>query len=138
MLRFLITLIDKMLQRESFLNIVDNTAVVTARCLSNKYSYVGDILTCSTRALRSINSRNKKLKLFSKGQIIKCVILSSCFPVKRFGNIIYRSQFNTACILQFRFKSFSPVGTRVKGIVFREVGSLQKFKKLLSLCEYTF
>lgn len=127
-----------MLQKETKIHIIDNTVVTSVKCLSSlkQVNGIGDVVVSSVQKLRTIKSKKKKLRLIKKGQIVHILILTQKAPKKRFGNIVYRSQLNTACLVTA--SDLTPIGSRLRGVLFREVSTLQRFRKLLSISEFIF
>lgn len=127
-----------MIYKETKLDIIDNTVVKTVKCLSGikAANFIGDIIVSSAQKTQPIKSKKKKLRLLKKGQILHVLILTTKSPTKRFGNIIYRSIKNTGCLVNY--PDLTPIGSRLRGIIFRETSTLLPFRKLLSISEFIF
>jgi large subunit ribosomal protein L14 len=69
-----------MIQKGSFLNVIDNSGAQKVECIQvvcgyrRRYGSLGDILCVSIKSLRSNRSKNSKVK---KGDVVKALIVRS-------------------------------------------------------------
>lgn len=124
-----------MIQKETYLNIIDNSGVKKVCCIHvyggyrKRYAYTGDIVLTSIKSMKKVSSESK----FKKGDIVRILILqtkqskSSFFhnkvkhyenagivvsPLKKImGTKIFGSVAST-----FRYSKFLKVVTLAKGL----------------------
>ena len=121
-----------MIQKESILQVVDNSGVKSIKCIGvfenskRIYSYVGDIIKASIQEVRS--NKQKKFS-FSKGEIVLAFILHSKSTTRRKNGQDFRFLKNGAIIID---KNKQPVGTRISSPLFKEFRD-RKLLKIISL-----
>lgn len=116
-----------MLQMESKIQIADNTGARVAKMIGvigkrTKVARVGDVITAHIR--ESIPTASIK-----KGEVVKCVIVRSAYPVRRGDGSVLRFDNNAAVIID---KDGNPKGTRIFGPVARELRE-KRYMKIVSL-----
>lgn len=127
-----------MLQSESFCTISDNTTVAFVKCILRKRIIIhfGSLCRASIQKIIPAPLIKKRLRVFKPGQLCLIVILTTRSPFRRCDSIKMCSTYNTGCLLA---SDFSPIGSRIKGIIFREIAFLRpKCRKLLSISEYIY
>lgn len=124
-----------MINVQAVLRVADNSGAIFAKCirLLNSSSRVGaqvsDMITVVVK--KSIIKKNiKKSKEVKKGQIFKAILLCSKFGVRRWGGFFLRAAITNVALLN---KYFLPMGTRLNGVVFRELRS--RLNKSISLAQ---
>ncbi len=117
-----------MIQKESYLNVADNSGAKKLRVIHimggfhKKYGTVGDIVVCSVRDVIP----NTGIK---KGEVVRAVIVRTKKPIKRPDGTYIRFDDNAAVLLD---KFNEPRGTRVFGPVAREIRE-KGYMKIVSL-----
>jgi large subunit ribosomal protein L14 len=127
-----------MINVEMIIRIADNSGALLGSCIrilkisSNSGAIPGQTITISVK--KNIFKKNiiKKSKIIVKGQICKALIIRSRKGLKRWGNFFIRSSSN-AIILLNRYDL--PYGTRLFGVIFREVKKKMKYSKIISLAD---
>jgi large subunit ribosomal protein L14 len=130
-----------MVNVETIIRIADNSGAIFGGCirilkLSHKLgAKTGETITISVK--KNIFKKNiiKKSKIIVKGQICKALIIRSVKGLKRWGNFFIRANNNAAILLN---KYDLPYGTRLFGVVFREIKKKIKYAKVISLADIVF
>jgi large subunit ribosomal protein L14 len=99
---------------------------------NNSGAKPGETITISVK--KNIFKKHiiKKSKIIIKGQICKALIIRSIKGIKRWGNFFLRSNTNAAILLN---RYDLPYGTRLFGIIFREIKKKMKYSKIISLAD---
>ena len=123
----------------TYLKIADNSGGLFAKCIGvSRISYnltiPGHIITVVIQRIIYKKNIVKKSKIISKGMICKALILRTKKGLRRWGNFFVRS-INNRIILINNF--FVPYGTRFFGTFFRELRTDLRFKRLVSVAQYT-
>jgi len=119
---------NKMIQKESRLNVADNSGAKEVLCISvlggskRRYASVGDLITVTVKS--AIPTSNIK-----KGTVTLAVIVRTTKEVRRKDGSYIRFDDN-ACVLLNNAKE--PVATRIFGPVARELREKQ-YMKIVSL-----
>ena len=123
-----------MIQQETRLEVADNSgaqSVGTIRVLggstrrqghTRRVASLGDIIVCSVK--KALPGSDVK-----KGDIVKCVIVRTAFPVRRSDGSYVRFDKNAVVIID---ENNNPRGTRIFGAVARELRE-KNFMKIVSL-----
>lgn len=121
-----------MIQKNSILNVVDNSGAKKVLCIQvlfgyrKRYGYVGDILTVSVKNMRKKRRMSSKVK---KGNVVRAIVVRSKSNIKDSFN--ERLSFNENSVVLIT-KQFKLIGTRIFGAVpafFRKT----KFLRIASL-----
>lgn len=119
-----------MIQKETNLVVADNSGAKSVRVFNlyggsvRKSSSVGDVVLASVKDAIP----NGKVK---KGQVVKCVIVRTTYPVQRADGSTIRFDDNACVIIN---DDNAPIGTRVFGPVARELRDKgEGFMKIVSL-----
>jgi len=117
-----------MIQNETRLKVADNTGakeLLVIRCLggSRRRSVsVGDVVVCTVKSATPTGQ-------VKKGDVVKCVIVRTVYPVRRDNGTYIRFDDNAAVIIK---DDKTPVGTRIFGPVAREIRE-KSYVKIASL-----
>lgn len=117
-----------MIQVQTILNVADNTGVKKIMCIKvlggskRRYAYIGDKIICSVKEVIPTS----KIK---KGTIVKAVIIRTAKEFSRKDGSYIRFDDNSVVLIG---KNNDPIGTRVFGVVARELRE-KKFIKIVSL-----
>jgi len=116
-----------MIQRQTKLNVSDNTGSKTLMCIgiigqNKKIAQIGDIIVCVVKS----SLPNMSIK---KSNIVKAVIIRTKKGIKRSDGSIIRFNENSAVLIN---ADRNPIGTRIFGPVPKEIRS-KKFIKIASL-----
>ena len=123
-----------MIQQETRLAVADNTGARIVGCIrvlggstrrqgyTRRTASVGDIIICSVK--RSLPGSEVK-----KGDIVRCVIVRTAFPVRRADGSYVRFDNNAAVIID---ENGNPRGSRIFGAVARELRE-KNYMKIVSL-----
>ncbi len=123
-----------MIQSESRLNVADNSGGQIVGCIrvlggstrrggyTRRSAGIGDVIVCSIK--KALPGGEIK-----KGQIVKCVIVRTSYPVRRSDGSYVRFDDNAVVILD---ADGNPRGTRIFGAVARELRE-KNFMKIVSL-----
>ncbi len=123
-----------MIQQETRLSVADNTGARIVGCIrvlggstrrggyTRRTASIGDIIVCSVK--KSIPGSEVK-----SGDIVKCVVVRTAFPVRRSDGSYIRFDRNAAVIID---ENNNPRGTRIFGAVARELRE-RNFMKIVSL-----
>lgn len=123
-----------MVQKGTFLNVVDNSGAKIAYCIHNisnpnsRYAILGNLILVSIKKLRIKRRFASKIK---KGALAYGLIVRT----KIFRNSFYGDKlkfFENSIILFFK-KSFNLIGTRIFGLL-PKIFRFTQFMKILSLC----
>lgn len=123
-----------MIQKGTFLNVVDNSGAKLASCIQNinqpscKYAYSGDLLLISVKKLRVKRRFSSKIKkgMLAYGLIVRTKIFKNLY----FGDKI---KFYDNSIILFFKKTTNLIGTRIFGLIPRTFRFTQ-YLKILSIC----
>ena len=127
-----------MINVETIIRIADNSGAIWGGCIrilkisNNSGAKPGETITISVK--KNIFKKHiiKKSKIIIKGQICKALIIRSIKGIKRWGNFFLRSNINAAILLN---RYDLPYGTRLFGIIFREIKKKIKYSKIISLAD---
>jgi large subunit ribosomal protein L14 len=114
-----------MIQKESFLRVIDNSGVKYVKCLQVKSSAsasVGDILVVSVKSLQ------KKLKFSSKikkGDIYYAILVRTKNKLTRVDSQWLHFSDNAVILIN---KNFKPLANRVFGPVLKSLRQMKSFK----------
>jgi large subunit ribosomal protein L14 len=117
-----------MIQKESYLEVADNSGAKELQCIHivgstrKRYAYLGDVIKCSVK--KAIPGGMVK-----KGDVVTAVIVRTRKAFKRIDGSYIRFGDNAAVIV----KDEEPIASRIFGPVAREIRSLGKFSKIISL-----
>ena len=123
-----------MIQQETRLNVADNTGARIVGCIrvlggstrrggyTRRTASIGDIIVCSVK--KAIPGSEVK-----SGDIVKCVVVRTAFPVRRSDGSYIRFDRNAVVIID---ENNNPRGTRIFGAVARELRE-RNFMKIVSL-----
>ncbi len=123
-----------MIQQETRLNVADNSGAQVVGCIrvlggstrrggyTRRTAGLGDVIVCSIK--KALPSAEAK-----KGQIVKCVIVRTSYPVRRPDGSYVRFDDNAVVLLD---DDGNPRGTRIFGAVARELRE-KNFMKIVSL-----
>ena len=123
-----------MIQQETRLDIADNTGARRAQCIkvlggstargrgSRRVATLGDVIVCSVK--RAVPGGEVK-----QGEIVRCVVVRTAFPVRRRDGSYVRFDRSAAVIID---NDGNPRGTRIFGAVGRELRE-KNFMKIVSL-----
>ena len=123
-----------MIQQETKLDIADNTGAKRALCIkvlggstargrfSRRTATVGDIIVCTVK--KAVPGGQVK-----QGEIVRCVVVRTAFPVRRPDGSYVRFDRSAAVIID---NDGNPRGTRIFGAVARELRE-KNFMKIVSL-----
>lgn len=128
-----------MIYKESKLNVIDNSGVISVKCirvLNSKAKTVGKVgnLILARIYIKNIDSLLKQKTLY-----YGLIIMIKQNIIRKDGIVI---KFNNNCVLLFS-NAYKFLGSRVFGVIMKEIfffstGSKkekQKFLKILSLCD---
>jgi len=119
-----------MIQVQTILNVSDNTGVKKVICIKvlggskRRYAFIGDKVICSVREIIPTS----KIK---KGTVVKAVIIRTKKETSRKDGSYIRFGDNSVVLIG---KNNEPIGTRVFGLVSRELRE-KKFMKIVSLAQ---
>ena len=123
-----------MIQQETRLDIADNTGARIGGCIkvlggstargkfTRRVASVGDIIICSVK--KAVPGGQVK-----QGEIVRCVVVRTRFPVRRADGSYVRFDHSAAVIID---EDGNPRGTRIFGAVARELRE-KNFMKIVSL-----
>ena len=117
-----------MIQNETRLKVADNTGakeLLVIRCLGGSHrrsASIGDVVVATVKSATPTGQ-------VKKGDVVKCVIVRTVYPVRRTNGSYIRFDDNAAVIIK---DDKSPVGTRIFGPVAREVRE-KNYVKIASL-----
>ena len=126
--------VSGVIQQETRLEVADNTGAQVVGCikvlggstrrkgLTRRTASLGDIIVCSVK--KALPGSDVK-----HGEIVKCVIVRTAFPVRRSDGSYVRFDNSAAVILD---EGNNPRGTRIFGAVARELRE-KNFMKIVSL-----
>jgi large subunit ribosomal protein L14 len=118
-----------MIQQESRLDVTDNSGAKEILCIQvcgstgKKFAKVGDVIVATVKSA----APNGTVK---KSDIVKAVIVRTTYPTKRNDGTVIKFDDNAAVIIS---NEGNPVGTRIFGIVARELR--EKYMKIISLAK---
>lgn len=118
-----------MIQKQTNLNISDNSGVKRAQCIhiyKKKTAQIGDLILISVKQI--INTKKLKLQI-NKGLLFKAIVIRTKFSYKTLVNNYIKFDENSIILLN---KQNQPVGTRIFGPILIELRYQHKFK-ILSL-----
>ena len=123
-----------MIQQETKLDIADNTGAKRAQCIkvlggstargrfTRRTAGVGDVIVCTIK--RAMPGGQVKA-----GEIVRCVVVRTAYPVRRSDGSYVRFDRSAAVIID---PEGNPRGTRIFGAVARELRE-KGFMKIVSL-----
>ena len=121
-----------MIQKESYLSIIDNSGAKNVSCLKiysgneSRYAYIGDVVLVSVKNLRAKRRSSAKVK---KGELAKALVIRTKTPLNFFNGDSLSFFENSAVLLN---KNNKLLGTRIFGVIpkfFRRT----RFLKICSL-----
>lgn len=116
-----------MLQVKSILDVADNSGAKEVSLIGvtgysfKRYAEVGDVVNVSVK-------KTLPGSQLEKGQVVKCVVIRTRFPIKRRDGSYVRFDSNAAVLVD---EQLNPKGSRIFGPVPRELR--QKHMKIISL-----
>jgi large subunit ribosomal protein L14 len=122
------------IQQQTRLDIADNTGAREAMCIkvlggstargkfTRRTATVGDVIVCTVK--KAIPGGQVK-----QGEIVRCVVVRTAFPVRRMDGSYVRFDRSAAVIID---NEGNPRGTRIFGAVARELRE-KNFMKIISL-----
>lgn len=119
-----------MLQKESYLEVADNTGAQLLQCIHlvgstrKRYAYLGDVIKCAVK--KAIPGGQVK-----KGDVVTAVIVRTRKEFRRPDGSYIRFGDNAAVIIKNE-KDKLPVGSRIFGPIARELRE-RDFSKIISL-----
>jgi large subunit ribosomal protein L14 len=122
------SLIKKMIQEQTVLNVADNSGARSAMCIKvlggshRRYARIGDVIKIT---VKEAIPRGK----VKKGEVLKAVVVRTKKGIRRADGSIIRFDNNACVVLN---NNEQPVGTRIFGPVTRELRT-EKFMKIISL-----
>jgi len=114
-----------MIQKESFLRVVDNSGVKYVKCLQVKKSTlgnIGDVLVVSVKSLQKKIKVSSKIK---KGDIFYAILVRTQNKLVK-ADYQWLHFFDNAVVLIN--KNFKPLGNRVFGPVLKSLRQMKSFK----------
>ena len=123
-----------MIQQETRLDVADNTGARIVGCIrvlggstrrqgfTRRTASIGDVIVCSIK--KALPGGEVKA-----GEIVRCVVVRTSFPVRRSDGSYVRFDRNAAVIID---EKGNPRGTRIFGAVARELRE-KNFMKIISL-----
>lgn len=123
-----------MIQQETRLDIADNTGAKRALCIkvlggstargkfTRRTATLGDVIVCTVK--RAVPGGEVK-----QGEIVRCVVVRTAFPIRRRDGSYVRFDRSAAVIID---NEGNPRGTRIFGAVGRELRE-KNFMKIVSL-----
>ena len=123
-----------MIQQETRLDVADNSGAQVVGCIrvlggstrrgghSRRVAALGDLIVCSVKKA----SPGSAVK---KGDIVRCVIVRTAFPVRRNDGSYVRFDGNAVVLID---EDGNPRGTRIFGAVARELRE-KNYMKIVSL-----
>lgn len=123
-----------MIQKNTFLNVVDNSGAKIASCIHNisnptsRYAFLGNIILVSIKKLRIKRRFASKIK---KGALAYGLIIRT----KIFRNSYYGDKlkfYENSIILLFK-KTYNLIGTRIFGLL-PKIFRFTQFMRILSIC----
>jgi large subunit ribosomal protein L14 len=122
-----------MIQKGSYLNVVDNSGIKTVQCIhifggyKKRYSKLGEIILISIKNVRNIKAANqKKVK---KGDICKALIVKTRKKINFFNS--EKITFFENAVILYNLKN-KPIGTRIFGGLSKYF-RYTKYLKILSI-----
>jgi large subunit ribosomal protein L14 len=125
-----------MIRPSTLLLVADNSGALRVGCiavpklLSRVGPKPGNTLTVSVK--KNIFKKNikKKSRIITKSQILQALLVTFARGLRRVGNFKIKSSLNVVVLInQYEL----PYGTRLFGIIFREVRQKLKYKKIVSM-----
>ena len=125
-----------MIQQETRLTVADNSGAQVVGCIrvlggstrrggfTRRTASIGDVIVCSVK--KSVPGADVK-----KGEIVRCVIVRTAFPIRRDDGSYVRFDSNAVVLVD---ADGNPRGTRIFGAVARELRE-RGFMKIISLAE---
>ncbi len=116
-----------MIQKESFLNVADNSGAKELQCIhviggtGKRFARLGDMVKCAVK--KAIPGGSVK-----KGEVVNAVIVRTRKESRRDDGSYIRFGDNAAVII----KDGEPVGTRIFGPVARELRGNKKYASIIS------
>ena len=117
-----------MIQKESYLEVADNSGAKKLQCIHiqgstrKRYAYLGDTIKCSVKKARPGG-------MVKKGEVVRAVIVRTRKECRREDGSYIRFGDNAAIIIR---DDGTPIGTRAFGPIARELRA-KGFTKIISL-----
>ena len=121
-----------MIQRQTYLMIMDNSGAKTVQCISilggfkKKIARIGDIIVVSVKSLRVKNKSKVKIK---KGEVFRALVVKTKNVKKKRDGTTLKFTVNSGVLLN---KQNKPVATRILNSIPKEF-RYHKFMKITSL-----
>ena len=117
-----------MIQMQTYLKVADNTGAKELMCIrvlggtGRKYANIGDVVVASVKKATPGG-------VVKKGDVVKAVIVRTCFGLRRNDGSHIKFDENAAVIIK---DDKNPKGTRIFGPIARELRD-KEYTKILSL-----
>jgi large subunit ribosomal protein L14 len=124
-----------MINIQTVLKVIDNSGAVFVKCIQifkkRSGAGIGDIITVVIK--KSFVKKNiKKSREIKNGQVCSALVLKTKLGLKRWGGFFLKSSLNCVVLLN---KNYLPIGSRIFGVIFREIKLLPQFFKLISIAQ---
>src|SRR4051812_35047715 len=124
-----------MIKPPAYLPVVDNSGALIGGCInipktnSRKGATPSCLITISVK--KNVFKKNivKKSRIISKGQLVKSLVLTASKEVRRIGHFQIKGTLNNIILLN---QYYLPFGSRVFGVVFREIRTKSTYRKAVS------
>ncbi len=119
-----------MLQKESLLEVADNSGAQLLKCIHlvgstrKRFAYIGDLVKCAVK--KAIPGGQVK-----KGDVVTAVIVRARKEFRRFDGSYIRFGDNAAVVIK-SVSDVTPLGSRIFGPIARELRA-KNFTKIISL-----
>lgn len=128
-----------MVQKETYLNIIDNSGVKKVACIHiyngyrKRYAHIGDIILTSVKSMKRKKNKLEEFK-FKKGDIVKVLILHTNTGTKSIYSNHTKNYQNAGVLISNTNKI---VGSRIFGSIDSKF-RFSKFLKVLTLAKGTY
>lgn len=126
-----------MLQKNSIINIIDNSTPVLGKCIhlytKKNYATIGDIVLLTIRSSNKPKKQSKKIKYIERGSVLKGIIVHVKKELKRFDGSFISFSTNSCILIN---QQINCIGTRIIGPLSIELKKKTQFKKFLTMCPF--